>query len=299
MPGYRYLEAKTIARLGRVQLVARGVVEGFLAGLHKSPHHGWSVEFSEHREYVPGDPPRHIDWRALARTGRYYVKLFEDETNVRTHLLVDTSASMGYASPGTRFTKLEYACYLAGAIAYLMIRQQDSVGLVTFDEARTSYLAPRSVASHLGAVLERLEALRAGRRTDLARTFHDVAEAIGRRGLIVIVSDLLDDEREVFRALRHFRRKRHEVILFHVLDPAETDFPFSRLADFVDLETGERLQVDPRYVRAEYRREVEKFCSAYRADCAESRVEYVRVNTAVPIETMLGTFLARRSRRGA
>jgi uncharacterized protein (DUF58 family) len=295
VPRHRYLDPRAAASIGKVSLVARGVVEGFISGLHRSPYHGFSVEFAEHREYAPGDPLKFIDWRVLGRTERLFVKLFEDQTNVRCYLLLDRSGSMGYRSGRSPLSKLEWGCYLAGSLAYLMIRQQDSVGLASFAAGRTSFIAPRATPSHLGVLLEELEGLKAGGGSDLARTFHDLAESVRRRSLIVIVSDLLDDERGVLRALHHFRARKHEVLLFHVLDRAEREFPFQALADFVDLETGERLLVDPRYARKEYLRELEAFCTAFRREAAEGLAEYVPVDTSVPFERALGAYLARRS----
>jgi uncharacterized protein (DUF58 family) len=294
-PGpYRYLDARAVARLGKINLVARGVVEGFITGLHRSPYHGFSVEFSEHRAYAPGDELRHIDWKSVARTDRWVVKLFENETNVRSYILLDKSASMGFGSGELR--KLDYACYLAGCLAYLMIRQQDSVGLVSFDEAVGRFIPPRSAASHLSVLLRALEQIKAGQKTSLARTFHDLAENMKRRSLVVILSDLLDDEREVVRALHHFRHRKHEVILFHILDHAEREFPFTRLADFVDMETGQRLQIDPRYARDAYLEEMEAFTRRFKQECARSLVEYVPVDTATPFDLMLTRYLALRGR---
>jgi uncharacterized protein (DUF58 family) len=292
MARYQYLDPKALARIGRVNLVARGVVEGFITGLHKSPYHGHSVEFAEHRQYTAGDPIKHIDWRAFARTDRLLVKLFEDETNVKCYILLDRSASMSYRSNG--ISKLEYGCYLSACLAYLMIRQQDSVGMVTFAGGSGRFIAPRSAPGHLRVLLEELEKLRGGGKSRMAKTFHDLAESMRRRSLIVIVSDLLDDEREVLKALHHFRSRKHEIILFHVLDRAEIDFPFKGLADFVDMETGERLQIDPRYVRAEYLRELEEFRTAFRKETAQGLIEYVPVNTSVPFEHMLSAYLAKR-----
>jgi uncharacterized protein (DUF58 family) len=291
---YRYLDAQAVARLGKINLVARGVVEGFVTGLHKSPYHGFSVEFSEHRAYAAGDEIRHIDWKSLARTDRLVVKLFENETNVRAYILIDKSASMGYGSGP--LTKLEYACYLAGCLAYLMVRQQDSVGLVSFDEQVGRFIPPRSTASHISVLLDELEAIRAEKKTGIARTFHDLAENMKRRSLVIILSDLLDDEREVLKALHHFRHRKHEVILFHILDHAEREFPFDRLADFVDMETGERLQVDPKYARDAYLEEMAAFVKRLKQDCARSLVEYVPVDTATPFDLMLTKYLALRGK---
>ena len=291
---YRYVQPEALAKLGRMNFIARAVVEGFVAGLHRSPYHGFSVEFAEHREYVAGDSLRHLDWQALARTDRYYVKQYEEETNLRAHILLDCSASMGFKSNG--MTKLEYGCYLAGSLAFLMVRQQDSVGLVTFNERMTHYLPPRSTTMHLNQLLQALEQTEPGKTTNLSGTFHDLAERIKRRGLIIIISDLYDDPREVSRALSHFRHKKHEVLLFHVFDKFEIDFPYRRLTDFIDMETNERVQVDPTYVRDEYRRQMREFINGYKRDCALQTIDYVQTDTSIPYDFMLFSYLGKRAR---
>ena len=298
---YRYVQPEALAKLGRMNLIARAVVEGFVTGLHRSPYKGFSVEFAEHREYVAGDNPKDLDWLALARTDRYYIKQYEEETNLRAHILLDTSASMGYRYAEGGLTKLEYGCYLAAALAFLMTRQQDPVGLVTFDERINHFLPPRSSTLHLNRMLQCLEGLAPSNRTGMSVTFHDLAERIRRRGLIVIISDLLEgagSEQELVRGLRHFRHKKHEVLVFHVLDAAELEFPFARLSEFVDLETGERLQADPAYVKEEYGRQIRGFIEACRRDCASGNIEYVEANTSVPYDTLLHAYLDRRKRLG-
>jgi len=279
---YKYLKPSTVARLKNMSLVARGVVEGFIAGLHKSPYHGFSVEFAEHREYVPGDETRHLDWTVLARTDRYYVKLFEEETNLRAHIVL----------------KLEYASFLAAALAYLMVRQQDQVGLITCDTEIRNRILPHSTPMHLNHLLRTLEAITPGGETSISKVFHVLAESIKKRGLIIIISDLFDDDKEVMKALRHFRHKKHEVIIFHVLDDYERTFPFDRLTNFIDLETGERLQVDPRYVREEYLKQMKEFVDNYRRECSESAIEYVPTDTSVPFDLMLTAYLSKRKRLG-
>jgi uncharacterized protein (DUF58 family) len=297
---YRYFDAQSLGQLKNIALVARGVVEGFVTGLHKSPHHGFSVEFAEHRPYNPGDDPRYLDWKMLARTDRLTIKRFEDETNVKVHVLLDVSASMAFGTDaaltvdGRPATKLEYACYLCACLAYLMIRQQDAVGLVTFDHEVRSYLPPSSRPTQLRQVLETLEKIQPTRQTDIPRTFHDLANRFGRRNLVVILSDLLDEGDAIVKALHHFRHCKHEVILFHLFDPAELDFPFSKLTDFVDLETDERVQVDPRYAREQYLAEVEAFCDRMRKECAGTLVDYYRITTDAPLARMLMRFLALR-----
>ena len=233
---------------------------------------------------------------ALPISDRYYVKQFEEETNLRAHILLDTSSSMTYSSGGP--TKLEYGSYLAAALAYLMVRQQDSVGLVTFDSEVRTFIPPRSAMTHLNVVLRGLENVVPGGATLVSEVFHRLAESIHRRGLIIIISDLYDDQRDVLRALRHFRQKRHEVLIFHVFDPAELRFPFDRMSTFIDLETNEQLQVDPKYLRREYLGQVERFVNSYRSECSESRIEYIVSDTSVPYELMLTAYLGKRKRLG-
>ena len=293
---YRYLKPSTVGRLRNMSLVARGVVEGFISGLHKSPYHGFSVEFAEHRAYSPGDELRHLDWTVFARTDRYYVKQFEEETNLRAHIVLDISNSMTYRSDG--LSKLEYGSFLAAALAYLMVKQQDSVGLVTCDTAIRSRLHPHSTTLHLNQLLRTLESITPGGETSISTVFHALAEMIKKRGLIVIISDLFDDEKEIMRSLRHFRHKKHEVIIFHILDQFEREFPFDRLSNFIDLETGEKLQVDPRYVREEYLKAMKEFVDSFRRDCAESVIEYVPTNTSIPFDFMLTAYLSKRKRFG-
>ncbi|MBN2021707.1 MAG: DUF58 domain-containing protein [Pirellulales bacterium] len=293
--GYRFLEPSALARVKNLAMVARGVVEGFISGLHASPYKGFSVEFAEHREYAAGDDPRHLDYRMLARTDRLYVKQYEEETNMRVQILLDTSGSMGYRH-ASQITKLEYGSYLAAILAYLMTRQQDLVGLTTFDVEIGLDLAAGSSPRHLGEMMRRLERLAPGRATNVAGTLHRLANRFKRRCLVVLISDLYDEPDDVLRALHHFRHRRHEVILFHVLDKAELDFPFREVAAFRDLETGERIQVDPAFVRKTYLAEIEAFVDVYRRACAEAGIDYVMTDTSVPYDFMLSRYLAKRNR---
>jgi uncharacterized protein (DUF58 family) len=279
-----------------MDLVARLVVEGFITGLHRSPYHGFSVEFSEYRPYLPGDPTRHLDWKILGKTERFYVKRFEEETNLKAYLVVDASASMGYASGGT--SKLEYASMLAAALTYLMLLQRDAVGLLTFDTAVRTFLPPRSVLSTFHAVLPVLDRLRPEGETDLARIFHDLAERIKRRGLIVVFSDLMDEPAPVLNALKHFRHQKHEVIVFHILDPMERTLSFDSDAVFVDLESGERLHTDPRQIQADYRDSMENFIGRIRKECRNSGIDYETIVTDQPFDTALFRYLSKRKRVG-
>jgi len=292
----KYLNPEVVSRLPRLDLVARLVVEGFITGLHRSPYHGFSVEFSEYRPYMPGDPMRHIDWKVLGRTDRYYVKQFEEETNLRAHILLDASGSMGFASQN--LSKLQYATYLAAALSYLFLLQRDAVGLVTFDEKIRSYLPPRSVFSYLHVLLKELDNIKCGGETNLANTFHDLAERIKRRGLIMVFSDLLDNQDRVLNALKHFRHRKHEVIVFHILDPKEKTFSFKRDALFIDMETGEKIETQPWHIRTHYQKRVTDMLNRYKRECRQHRIDYVCMDTSESFQTALFHYLAARKRIG-
>ncbi len=292
--GYRYLEPSALARMKNLQMVARGVVEGFITGLHASPYKGFSVEFAEHREYTAGDDPRHLDYKMLARTDRLYVKQYEEETNMRVQILLDTSGSMAYRYE-EKISKFDYGAYLTAVLSYLMLKQQDSVGLTTFDDAIRLDMPARSSPRHFNEMMRRLETVEPGRETDVAQILHKLANRFKKRCLIVLVSDLYDDPDAVMRALHHFRHRRHEVIVFHVFDKAEIDFPFREVTSFYDLETNERLQIDPVYVRDAYREQIEAFIETYRRACAETRIDYVMTDTSVPYDFMLSRYVAKRN----
>ena len=293
--GYRFLEPQTLARVKNLSLVARGVVEGFISGLHSSPYKGFSAEFAEHREYTAGDDPRRLDYRMLGRTDRLYVKQYEEETNMRVQILLDTSGSMGYRLDG-KLSKLQYGCYLTAVLGYLMTRQRDAVGLTTFDARIRLDMPARSTPRHFNEMMERLETVEAAGETDAAETLHRIADRLKRRGLIVLISDLYGEPEEIVRALHHFRHRRHEVIVFHVLDRAEIDFPFRDATAFRDLETGQSIQVDPAYARDEYVAQVRSFIESYRRACAEARIDYVSADTSTPYDFMLSRYVAKRGR---
>jgi uncharacterized protein (DUF58 family) len=261
--------------------------------LHSSPYKGFSVEFAEHREYSSGDDPRHLDYKMLARTDRLYIKQYEEETNMRAQILLDTSGSMNYAH-GRRITKLQYGCYLTAILSYLMTRQQDSVGLTSFDTEVRLDMPARSSPRHFNEMMRRLEAIQPGGETDVAATLHKLAGRFKKRGLIVLISDLYDEPEEVIRALHHFRHRRHEVILFHVMDRAEIDFPFDDVISFHDLETNDRVQIDPAYVRDVYRKQIGDFLDEYRRACAEAQIDYVLADTSVPYDFMITKYLNKR-----
>jgi uncharacterized protein (DUF58 family) len=290
----RLLDPHFVSKLTRLDLTARLVVEGFLTGLHRSPYHGFSVEFAEHRQYMPGDPLRHLDWRVLAKSDRKYIKQYEEETNLRAMLLVDTSASMGYGSHGV--TKLDYARQLAAALAYLMLRQNDAVGMFAFATGRAELIPPRSTMGHARPLLLLLERLTPGGTTDFTSSLHSLAERMNRRGLVVLISDLLDDPERIAQAIHHFRHKKHEVLVFHVLDPQEVAFDFEREAVYVDLETGERVTTRPQELRPDYRARVNAWRDQIRQFCVEKRADYVPLTTDQPYDRALLEYLSKRSR---
>ena len=250
------LSPEALARLSSLQLLARNVVEGFITGLHKSPFHGFSVEFAEHRPYMPGDPIRHIDWKVYARTDRHVIKKFQEETNLKCYVLLDVSASMSFSSK--MLTKLQYGTSLCAALSYLMIEQRDAVGLVLFDDQIRRLLPPRSMRSYLNLILKELQNVNPTGTTRVAETLHQVAERMKRRGLIVLISDLLEEPEEIISGLRHFRYDGHEVIVLQILDPLEMTFAFPKDARFRDLETDERIISQPWHLKTAYQKEMQK-----------------------------------------
>ncbi len=298
MSTHLQFDPTSLAKYGRLALVARTLVEGFLTGAHKSPYKGFSVEFAEHRQYYPGDEIRHIDWRAYGKTDRYYIKEFEEETNLRAHLLVDASGSMAYR--GAHGSKFEYAQYVAASLAYLMLHQRDAVGLVTHDTRVRQIIKPKASAKHLLHLLRTLEETRPGGETSLAPIWHGLAGEIKRRGLIIILSDCFDQLPALMRALQHFRHERHEILLFHVLAPEEMEFPFKKWTQFRNLEvTGHRLLVDPQRLRKEYLRNFQAFCKELRDQAGQMQIDYQLLRTDEPVDRALGAYLTRRQMRRA
>ena len=325
----RFLDPATLSRLSSMEMRARIVVEGFVSGLHKSPYRGFGVEFVEYRQYTPGDDIRHVDWKAVGRSDRYYVKEYEDETNLQCVLLLDRSASMGYggqrsrrsgrsgltrrfgrsgrsdqtrqddgqdgqATATTALDKLEYGSYLAASLAYLILRQGDGVGLVTFDQTVHNYLPPSSKNTQWLAIHSTLDELCADEGTDMGRPLHELAESMPRRGLVILISDLIDDVEQMMNALMHFRFKGHEVLVFHIVDREELTFPFSETARFDDPETGQRITVTPSAIRDEYLEAVGDFMESIRTGCAKIQVDYERMETERPLDFALFSYLSRR-----
>jgi uncharacterized protein (DUF58 family) len=291
------LDPTALARFGRLELIARLVVEGVMSGLHKSPFKGFSVEFAEHRQYGPGDEIRHIDWRAFGKTDRYYVKEYEEETNLKAYLVVDSSGSMGYA--GRTVSKFEHARRLAASLAYLMISQRDAVGLITFDSAVRAMIPPRSAPNHFSVVCKVLDDTQTGGETPLSGILHALADRIRRRGLVIVLSDGFDQLDALTNALRHLRHRHHEVLFFHTLAPEEEEFPFRRPARFRNLERlDQSLRVDPTTLRAAYLERFHAFCQGLKERIRAMDADYHRASTAEPIERTLLDYLASRSRRG-
>jgi len=298
------LDPDALAKIHRLELIARGLVEGFVSGRHRSPYKGFSVEFAEHRQYVPGDDLRDLDWRVYAKSDRYYIKQYIEETNLRSVILLDASGSMRYTGQeaarhdGRRLSKFEYGRFLAASLTHLMINQQDAVGLVTFDTAVRRYIPSRSRISHLRVVLQELAQTAPGGESDLAPVFHDIAERIHRRGLVVVISDLFDDPREILNALHHFRYRKHEVLVLHVMAEEELTFPFDRWSQFRDLELPtRRVQLDPRSVRAAYLEHVRDFINEIQSGCGRMDVDYVQLSTRRSFAVALAHYLASRRMR--
>lgn len=290
-----YLKPEVIRQIKRLDLRAQFIVRGFLHGLHASPFHGFSVEFSEHRKYTPGDDPKDIDWLIYAKTDKYYVKKFEAETNVTGYLVMDLSRSMGYTYR-QELTKFDYAICLAAALGYLMIHQQDPVGLLTFDEKVRNSLAPKCKRSHLGDVLSLLANLRPEGKTDLANSLAQIAAMLRHASLVMIFSDLLAEPGPIIEGLRRLRHAGHDVILFHVLDEAEVRFPFDGMVELEEPETQARLQLDATDFRRYYLDELEAFRETYRRECFQTRIDYVPLDTSMQFDRALTEYLA--SRRG-
>lgn len=288
---YKYLSPSDAAKVGRLQLFARQVVEGVITGLHKSPHRGFSAEFSEHREYTPGDELRHLDWRAYARSDRFYVKLYEQETNLRATLVLDNSASMGFGD------KIDYSRHLTACLAYLLAKQQDLAGLCAADESVRVELPPGSSSAHLDRLFKELEALPVGTTTELPRQLHTLAEKLPRRSLVILLSDLWVEPAELFRAVQHLRYRKHQLMVIHLLHPQELDLTgpaFERQVTLQDMESGEKLAVDPADIRENYRGHVEAHLTSLRRGCNDSDAEYHVIHTQTPYDKAIVDLLSRR-----
>ena len=291
----KYLDPKLLSKIERLDLKARFVVEGFIAGMHKSPYHGFSVEFSQHREYVPGDDLRHLDWKVFSRQDKYYIKQYEEETNFVCHVLLDASESMLYGSGA--LTKLEYAKYVTASLAYLITGQSDAIGVGIFDKEIRSYIPPGMSEGHVHTIAEQLEKLHPEKKTGVGHILHQFAERIGRRGICIIISDLFDNVDEILSGVQHLRFLGHEVILFHVLDPYEIAFPFDGLVKFEGLEGYPDLLCQPRMLKESYLEELGKFRKALEVGCSVQRSEYVLMSTETTLDVALTSYLVSRLRK--
>lgn len=289
-----YLSEELIAKLDKFKLKARLIVEGFIIGLHKSPYHGFSVEFSDHRQYNPGDSIKDVDWKVYGKTNRYYIRRYEEETNLKSYILIDHSKSMGYTSGN--ISKLEYAKALASSLSYLMINQQDASGLMTFTDKITSYMPPRSVKSYLNVVLSGIYNLKAEDKTRTAEVLHNLAERISKRGLIILISDLIDEPADILKGLQHFRHKKNEVIVFHIQDKQEYVFDFQYETEFIDSETGERLTVNPWLIKKDYLQEYQSNIEYIKRRCFEAKIEYNPITTETPFDQLLLQYLLKRAK---
>jgi uncharacterized protein (DUF58 family) len=305
-----------------MELKAKQVVEGFMAGLHKSPYHGFSVEFAEHRQYMPGDDLRHLDWKVFARTKRYYIKQFEEETNLKSYILMDISKSMTFNSQSEnkdkssgilagfrktknkvsestkngKISKLEYASYLAASLSYLMVLQKDAVSLTTYDTKIRKYVPPHSTKTNLKLILKELSAVKSLYQTGTAVSLNEIAEKIKRKGLVIIISDFLDKQSEVMNALKHFRYNKNEVIIFQILDPVEISFLEGNPMTIVDLETREEMYSQPFAVQKSYKEAMKEFIDSYKNECRKNKIDYVLLTTETPFDTSLLKYLNKRSK---
>ncbi|MFP6704360.1 MAG: DUF58 domain-containing protein [Planctomycetaceae bacterium] len=290
----KYLDPAGLHRVGNMELVAKEVVEGFLTGRHRSPYHGFSVEYLDHRAYTPGDEIRNLDWKIVARSDKYYVKLYEEETNLRAYILLDCSSSMQFSSGDQ--SKLSWGSYLAAALTYLLLRQNDAVGLVEFDSGVRKFIPPRAHPTQFRRILDSLDGIEPGGETDVGAVLHEAAERTKRRGLVIVISDLIDNEESIASGLGHFRHNNHEVIVFHTMDPAELEFPYDRLTRFKDMEGAGRVVANPKSLRARYLSRINQFTDTVKRDCFERRISYELCDTSQPYDRFLAAYLDKRSR---
>jgi uncharacterized protein (DUF58 family) len=292
-----YLDPKIISKISRLEIKARLIVEGYISGLHRSPYHGFSVEFAEHREYVPGDDIRHIDWKVFGRSDRFYIKQYEEETNLSSYLLVDASESMQYGGSDAGVTKYQYASYIAAAVAYLLVSQQDAVGLGVFDEDIRAFLPALTSQKHFLNLIQELDRQETAAKTDIGSILTGFADRVKKKGLILIISDMFDSFEHIRRGLKYIRHKNHEVILFHVFDEDELTFPFQRMTMFEGLEDYPELLANPPALRQAYLEEVEAFQKELRRSCRNNRIDYVRIHTGEKLDVALTSYIAARAGR--
>jgi len=292
----RFLDPKILSKISGMELRARTVVEGFIYGLHRSPYRGFSVEFAEYREYTPGDDTKYIDWKVYARSDRYYIKEFEEETNLNCHILLDISASMNYGSAG--LSKLSYASFLAASLGYLIFQQRDGVGLMTFDNEIQQFIPSRNRRGHMLSILRYLENLQGENKSEMALPLHQMAENLNKKGLIILISDLLDEPESIIQGLQHFRFKGHDVIVFHVMDDTELNFPFQTATKFLDMEGAAQLMAIPTMVRDSYMKRLNDHIHHFKRGCGRLQIDYQLLNTNQPLDFALFSYLTNRSRKG-
>ncbi len=314
----RFLNPSVIAKLSNMELRARTVVEGFIAGLHKSPYHGFSVEFAEHRQYMPGDDLKYLDWKVLGKTGRYYIKRYEQETNLKSYIIMDISRSMAFKSSVSEpekltsgffgkkrnnpkqttsdISKLEYASYLAASLSYLMILQRDAVSLTTYDTAVRSFINPSSTKANLRMILKTLATVKPVNETGTAGCLNEIANRIKKRGLVIIMSDLFDEQKDVLNALKHFRYEKNEVILFQILDPLELTFLKGNPVTLKDMETNEEMYSQPFAVQKAYQEAMKEFVENYKSECLRNNIDYVLLSTDMSYDVALTNYLTKRKR---
>ncbi len=290
----RFLQPEIVSRFGNMAIRARLIVEGFIAGMHRSPYHGFSAEFAEYRRHNPGESTKNIDWKLYAKTDRYYLKVFEDETNLRASIVLDRSASMAFSSVG--ITKLTYASLLAAALAYLMIQQRDAVGLAIFDNKIKTLTPHRSVKKHLHLLLKELENITPGSTTGIGNSLSSVAERIKRRGLVIVMSDLMDEPESILASLKRLRHRGHETIVFHILDPMELNLNYSKEVKFVNMETGKTLRTQPWFLESEYSKRVEAWTSWLEISCRDNGIDYNLLSVETPFDKALVSYLNKRSK---
>ncbi|OGU29248.1 MAG: hypothetical protein A2057_08370 [Ignavibacteria bacterium GWA2_35_9] len=291
----KFLDPSIISKLNSFELRARLVVEGFMVGLHKSPYHGFSVEFTQHRPYIQGDGLKNIDWKIYGKTEKFFIKQYEEETNLKSYILLDTSNSMNFAS-GNNFKKLDYASTLVAALSYLMIKQQDAVGLALYSERIIKYFPPKMSKAYMHEILKNLAVVKPSEKTRTAECLNLIAEKIKRRGLVIIVSDFFDDVNSILKALKHFRYQKHEVIVFQILDPAERSFSFGKDAIFKDLETSEEITTQPYQIQKSYRDAMNEFTGKIKSECLNANIEYNLLETSTPFDKALFSYIQKRSK---
>lgn len=289
-----FLDPTVLAGLHNLELRARVVVEGFLAGLHKSPHRGFSVEFNDYRHYQRGDDMRHVDWRLYARSGKLYIKQYEDETNVRCVILLDTSASMAYTSGG--MSKLDYGITLASALAYFIARQRDAVGLITFDDQIREYIPAKTRQLHLMRILRALSRVQAGQKTDVVKPLTDLATSLNKKSMVILISDMLDDEERIINTLTNLRAMGNDIITFHIMDDAELNFPFTEASEFIDMENNESYITSPAAIRKAYLKNINEFLAYCKKQCQISGIDYCLMNTREPLDQALSSYITKRSK---